>query len=56
MLPVSDAGLSNRHCEERRDEAIHGPSNRHCPMDCVASLAMTAEQDGGGDEPARNAR
>src|ERR1700726_14693 len=30
---------SRRHCEERRDEAIQ--EQRHRPLDCFASLAMT---------------
>ena len=32
-------GSFSRHCEERRDEAIHASA---CRVDCFASLAMTA--------------
>jgi hypothetical protein len=38
VLPSLREANISRHCEERSDEAIH---NRHSPLDCFATLAMT---------------
>jgi hypothetical protein len=37
------ATISNRHCEERSDEAIH--ASTWAAMDCFAALAMTGNND-----------
>ena len=43
-LPAKNSDMSDRHCEERSDEAIQSSD----ALDCFASLAMTIEHETAG--------